>query len=815
MFIGRQHELELLERALKPGASVAVVGASGMGKSELARRYARGRAAVWVDCGGMAEDELAHRIAAQSQAPELAVEAALAGVELLVLDDWTPEIPVSEIRQQFAGAILVTSPLAPPGMASLPVPPFAVPPRADLCSSEAFAAFAAAADGVRLGAAAECDPTAVHEIIERVGGHPLGIVLAARHAAAVGAAEVARLMQHGTDLTDAQRSPRQRSMALALDFSWDRLSPRNQTMLYLASRFDRPVRVETLAELAELTVQEALEAIGELTQCGAVLPGPFPRAIRVWRDIARRRFAADPAAARHEEAIFARAVASARSSAAESTVGPIDDLPSLWEAALAQYSGRDREAVGVIASSLLRWSHRFAPGRYAPTNYLEDVAIWSGDADLLLRRVAFCRGDAVAHRAAIDAARPVVQRPTDHATLCFELAMAASLRGDVDEALAQLAEARQWEESYAALLLEASLRMFREEHEEAGRLLDRLERLETPSPAHAAVAMFHRIWSRPAGQRVELARAAAAKFSDSMPRVRALVLRCVADVLERDEGLHAEARALREQVLALARSIDHQKLADDMRCELAWGAFCAGDLAGGRVALELDPAQLAAEARLRHTCLSAMFACLDGDTALARSAVGRANRRVPHTPSVLGVFEVIDAAIALQEGRTPAAGPWVADMSVALDAAKLSHREQIDVFAALDGLRAATDWSARFALRWIETHGSPFLRRLAALDGRVERVVALADCSAIRVDGVWHHVPETTAAMLAVLATGETATFEALKEAAWPGEVMTWDSLVNRVNVRVSALRGMGLKAVLRKVSNGFVLDCPVYVEPG
>lgn len=806
MFIGRQQELALLDGALKPGACVALVGASGMGKSEIARAAIAGRKAVWVDCGGMSEEELAFRIAAaEGLETESSVAQALEDVEVLVLDDWTPELPVGEIRRHFNGAILVTSPVAPADISSLPVPPFA--------ASEAVALFDAAANGVRLGAAAECDAGAVHEIIERVDGHPLGIVLAARHAAAVGAAEVARLMRAGAELTDAQRSPRQRSMALALDFSWERLSERNQTVLFLAARFERPVRVVTLAELAGLELNDVLDALRELTQCGAMRPGPFPRPVRLWGALALRRFAGTDAA-KLADTLFDRAVDAARVSSEQHAVGPIDDIPSIWEAALVGHEARDREELGLIVDALLKWSHRFAPRRYLASNYLEDVAVWSASADALLRRVSFCRGNPEQHLAAIGAAQAVVVESSDHATVHFELAMGAAIRGDVTAALQHLHDTRQWEESFSALLLEAALRMFRDEHDEAARLLARLEQRETPSPAHAAVVAFHQIWTLPPGSRLERARAVVASLADAIPRVQALTHRCLADVLERDHGQYDEAQALREQMMALARRIDHARLVQDMHCELAWGAFCAGDIGGARTMVDVDHALLTAEARLRHACVLAMLACLDGDVAAARSALGDANRRVPHVPSVLGVFNIIDAAIALQCGEPLPNAPHAPSMQAAFTAGKLGHREQLDLYNDLRELRADPDWSARFACRWIEAHRSPFLERLAALDHRSERVVTLSDCTGCRVDGAWHHVPETSAAMLRLLATGRQVTFEEFKDAAWPGEVVPWDSLVNRINVRISKLRGLGLKAVLRKTSDGFVLDCSIYVEP-
>lgn len=815
MFIGRQRELALLESALKPGASVALVGASGMGKSELARAFVADRDASWVECTGITEDELTFRIAAGQG--DGTWQDALAGVEVLVLDDWSPELPFDEIRQEFEGAILLTAPVAPPEMTSLPLPPFTIPTLEELGASEALALFEDAANGVRLGAADECDATAVVEIIEHVGGHPLGIVLAGRHAASVGATEVARLMRSGTELTDEQRSPRQRSMSLALEFSWSRLGERNQTVLFLASRFDRPVRVVTLADLAGLDVNTVLQAIRELTQCGALQAGPFPQPVRLWRDTALQRFSEDrPEAAQLTAMIFDRAVASARAALETSSVGPIDDTPSIWEAALVAYDQRDRDEVGAVTSALLRWSHRFAPRRYQRSNYLGDVAKWSGNADALVLRVAFFRGrDPEGHLQAIEDARAVATDPTDRATLHFELAMAAAIRADVDAALAHLRDARECEENYAAMLLEIALQMFTGARDEAAALLASISEKEPPSPGHLVIAEYHRTWLLPGPQRLEHARSLVDTFHDAPPRIRARTLRSLADVLEREHGRHDEARLQRMETLELARSIDHARLAEDMRCELAWGAFCAGDFVVARQMLEVDRDRITAEAKLRHTAVVAMLSCLDDDPEAAEITMKAPDRQMPHVPSVLDVLGVVDAAVALQRDEPVNAAPHVDAMRAAYEAGAQSHRDQIDVFNRLRTLREQHDWSARFASHWIAGHASPFLQRLTTLDARPERVVVLADGSALRVDGDWHHVPGTSAAMLQLLATGAPVTFEQFKEAAWPGEVATWDAVVNRINVRVSKLRGLGLKPLLRKTADGFVLDGPIFVETG
>ena len=92
MIVGREREQKLLAKGLKPGACIALVGASGVGKSELAREVVRARRSVWVDCFGLTSDELAFRIADQKDAaPETPLAEVLTDVDVLVL---APRPPV-------------------------------------------------------------------------------------------------------------------------------------------------------------------------------------------------------------------------------------------------------------------------------------------------------------------------------------------------------------------------------------------------------------------------------------------------------------------------------------------------------------------------------------------------------------------------------------------------------------------------------------------------------------------------------------------------------------------------------------------------
>lgn len=52
-----------------------------------------------------------------------------------------------------------------------------------------------------------------------------------------------------------------------------------------------------------------------------------------------------------------------------------------------------------------------------------------------------------------------------------------------------------------------------------------------------------------------------------------------------------------------------------------------------------------------------------------------------------------------------------------------------------------------------------------------------------------------------------------LREAGWPGESMNHDAAVNRIHVALAELRKRGLKPVLKRKDQGYLLDPKVEVR--
>jgi hypothetical protein len=60
---------------------------------------------------------------------------------------------------------------------------------------------------------------------------------------------------------------------------------------------------------------------------------------------------------------------------------------------------------------------------------------------------------------------------------------------------------------------------------------------------------------------------------------------------------------------------------------------------------------------------------------------------------------------------------------------------------------------------------------------------------------------------------GDPLSIDDLRDAGWPGEAIDHDSAVNRIHVTLAELRKRGLKPVLKRRDQGYLLDPEVEVR--
>lgn len=254
-FVGRDAERAEGSRLLGQTRVLTLTGPGGVGKTRLAVRLASDVLSdfadgVWlVELASVDSALLADTIGqamgmrAEPGRPVLDVlsDAIGEGAVLLVLDncehvlDGCAQAVEHLLRSCGALRILATSrePLNVVGEVTWPVPPLSLP-RGDADQSEAVALFVERATGVQPSfMLSDANVEAVAEICRRLDGLPLAIELAAARVRTLTPAEINtrlddrfRLLVGGTRTA----SPRQQTLAGALDWSYDLLSAEEQRL---------------------------------------------------------------------------------------------------------------------------------------------------------------------------------------------------------------------------------------------------------------------------------------------------------------------------------------------------------------------------------------------------------------------------------------------------------------------------------------------------------------------------------------------------------------------------------------------------------
>ncbi len=356
--VGRAGLLEEGRRALASGEVVVLVGPAGVGKTAAARELAPD--GWWVDVSGATDsDELLFAVASALCLPvrggdrarewlRVARVAARRGVLVLDGAERCTDAVVEALKAWASTglSVVVTSQrrIEAPGAASLQVGP--------LPSEEAVELFLLRGpDGGAAGSASGRE--ALTRLVEHLDGLPLAIELAARWSrlatpeALWARAEAGRLPLSAS--ASEGRSPRHRSLAAALRWSWEGLAPPQQRALAALALAEGGVAT---TDLEALLGDEALELVDALAE-RSLVRGDGER-IEVLGTVAR--FVADEVAARPGWAapLWARHAACyaphgrperLRARRLDGANGMLALVPELGNLALAMRHGEGEDAV--------------------------------------------------------------------------------------------------------------------------------------------------------------------------------------------------------------------------------------------------------------------------------------------------------------------------------------------------------------------------------------------------------------------------------------------------------------------------------------
>ena len=264
-FVGRERELEELDRRLQTHRIVTVTGVGGSGKTRLAQRLAAARLdrhpdGVWVvELAALREAEqvdsaVATAIGLKPGADDAtaALRSALRDADLLIVLDNCEHLgpaPATVVRRLVEAGphvrVIATSrtPLGAPGELVFDVPPMAVPADpvddSELRDCDAVRLFEERANAAWAGYES-ADAVTVAEICRRLDGVPLAIELAAARVRALGVDELLALLEDRfTVLADdtPRRPARHRTLDATIAWSYDLLEPVEQTLFARLSVF--------------------------------------------------------------------------------------------------------------------------------------------------------------------------------------------------------------------------------------------------------------------------------------------------------------------------------------------------------------------------------------------------------------------------------------------------------------------------------------------------------------------------------------------------------------------------------------------------
>ncbi len=287
-FIGRERELEALTSLFANERLVSIVGGPGVGKSRLARTWALRvaldafgwRDVVIVDLGATHTKEevsvaVANALGLRDSSPSLGrvessevgarVDAALesAEVELLVLDDADPAIDALgehlarwiELAPNVRFLLTTRQAARLSSEHVLELDALSIPDDDSVelvRSSEAACLVVARATDLAIDE--ETAPW-IARLVRAVGGNPLAIELAAARLRSLGLRDVIEGLERGIDLLDRgarDRSARHASLRSAIEASWETSTPEERALLARCSVFRGWFDVDAAIEVTEI-----------------------------------------------------------------------------------------------------------------------------------------------------------------------------------------------------------------------------------------------------------------------------------------------------------------------------------------------------------------------------------------------------------------------------------------------------------------------------------------------------------------------------------------------------------------------------------
>ncbi|HJL18103.1 MAG TPA: tetratricopeptide repeat protein [Sandaracinaceae bacterium LLY-WYZ-13_1] len=849
--MGRSDELRRALARLRDGARLlTLTGAAGIGKTALARRLiAELDDALFCDLTEARDvADLRAGVAAALGVPappagepgRQALGRALGrGPGVLVLDNLEQ---IAEAAAAELDAWLESSPTLQLVATSRAPLPAASASRLHLGAlavdgnqpSDACYLFVREATRVRRGRGlGEDERVRVSAVVQRIGGNPLAIKLAAGR---LGILDVASLLARLDEGADVLRAPhpeagtRWSSTTEAIAWSWRLLQPSEREALARLSvfrgGFDASAAEDLLAATLSAGGPPPLEVVEALRDRSLVEVRTAPSGRRLHLFLAVRAFAEarlDPAARDDTERWHARQVAERLEALERRADGPEaaavrDRMADEWDNALAAADRCLAAGDGPAIAVALRVLAALRPlvlvrGPYEPYVERLDAALACSDRGAhgvriraLLARAQIARGlgrgaEALADveealERAVAATDPRLEARALHglgslryslgeldaARSLFERGLALAEETD-DEALVALGARavatvalETWALDEAEAMLERSLRACRR---------GRLTRHEASARLIQGQLCLHRGWLREAEDRFR--EACALQESLGSRRDAAVTTGSVA-IASHLQGRLDEAMTLYERAIEALESLGARRgLSLHFHAYRGLAELDAGRASAARASLRRAHEGMRELGDARHEALyGAWLACAhaaDGGYVEARVLLQRA-RRLEDDAASREIWGVCRRYVARSLGAEP-------DEPLVEAESRVRPVEVRLVLRLLRGAQAPRAWVVDPRGRWFEAPGEARVDlRTRAAPSKI--LATLLDARLAR--------------------PGDALSRNALFEAGWPDQRALPEAAAHRVYVAVSTLRKLGLRAVLRRVGDGYLLDPEVPV---